>query len=252
MPDSREMAYAVITRDVDGGSPYAAALEGLGLEAVMMPVTMTAPPNDPDALVRAMERGGYQAIVCASARAAGAIVRSRGHAPIPEVWVVGPATARVLSEAQLAPILPDDVRDGATLARALIAQRELAGKRVLVPRAEEGREELIELLRAAGVIVDDIVAYRTIATPADDPAIARGRDLLAAGQAAVCCVFAPSQVAALLALVGIRVLQTRFAAIGETTAEALRDAGAKVVAVAATPTPEGIAKAARAVYPREP
>jgi len=38
----------------------------------------------------------------------------------------------------------------------------------------------------------------------------------------VCAVFAPSQVAALDALVGVRAITARFAAIGETTAAALR------------------------------
>jgi len=246
------MAFVVITRDVDGGSPYAAALEALGLEAVMMPLTQTAPPSDPDALVRAMERGGYQAIVCASRHAAGAIIRAKGHTPIPEVWVVGPATERVLAEAHLSPILPETARDGASLARALVTQRDLAGKRVLVPRAEDGRDDGIAILRAAGVIVDDIVAYRTIAVGADDPAIARGRELLTAGQADLCCVFAPSQVAALDALVGVRKAKTQFVAIGDTTAEALRDAGADRIVVAATPTPAGIANAVAAVYPPIP
>lgn len=246
------MAYAVITRDVEGGSAYAGALEGLGLEAVLMPVTQTAPPSDPGELVRRMERGGYQAIVVASRHAAGAIIRAKGHTPVPEVWCVGPATARVLDEAHLSPILPEAARDSASLARALVTQRELAGKRVLVPRAEDGREEGIAILREAGVIVDDVVAYRTVPVPADDPALARGRELLASGEAAMCCVFAPSQARALDALVGVRKVTTRWVAIGETTAEALRDAGAEVIAVAATPTPEGIANAARAVYPREP
>lgn len=241
------MPYAVITREIDGG--YAAALSALGLETVLMPVTMTAPPKDPDALVRAMERGGYQAILCASARAAGAVIRAKGHTPIPEVWVVGPATARVCEEAHLSPILRDGVKDGASLAHTIIRERDF--KRVLVPRAEEGRDELVEILRAAGVIVDDIIAYRTIATPADDPALARGKQLLEAGTADVCCVFAPSQAAALAALVGIRKTQT-YVAIGDTTAAALFDAGASQVSVAPTPTPEGIAKAVTAVYPREP
>ena len=218
----------------------------------MMPVTQTAPPSDPDELVRAMERGGYQAIVCASARAAGAIIRAKGHAPIPEVWAVGPATARALADAHLAPILPEGARDGASLARALVTQRDLVGKRVLVPRAEDGREEGIAILRDAGVIVDDLVAYRTVPVAADDVAIARGRELLAAGQADVCCVFAPSQARALDVLLGVRAIRTRFAAIGETTADALRAAGAGEVAVAATPTPAGIAKAVAAVYPRAP
>ena len=149
------------------------------------------------------------------------------------------------------PILPETARDGASLVRALLLQRDLAGKRVLVPRAEDGREEGIAMLRDAGVLVDDIVAYRTLTVAADAPAIARGIEVLATGQAAVCCVFAPSQVEALDALIGVRKIDTRYVAIGETTAEALRDAGAKVIAVAETPTPEGIAKAVASVYPQQ-
>lgn len=62
-------------------------------------------------------------------------------------------------------------------------------------------------------------------------------------------MFAPSQVAALDALVGVRRIAARFAAIGETTAVALRAAGAAAVAVADGPTPERLAKAVSAVYP---
>lgn len=258
------MAVAVITRD--GDAAYAAALAALGLETVVMPVTQTAPAADPDALGRAIARGGYRAVVVASARAARELVRaagsaalrerasgatlpelSAGGAALPEVWAVGAATARALGDVPA--IVPDGVRDGASLARAMIAMRALAGERVLVPRAEDGRDDAIAILRDAGAIVDDVVVYRTVPVPADDPAIARGRELLAAGGAAVCVVFAPSQVAALDALVGVSTIVTTWVAIGETTAQALRDRGAAAVAVAATPTPEGIANAVAAVYP---
>jgi len=243
------MAYAVVTRDEEATAPYAAALEPLGFEAVAMPVTRTEPPADPTALVRALAPGGYAAIVCASSRAAAALLAARGQAALPEVWAVGPATARVLGAAHVAAIVPEAVRDGASLARSMLATRALAGKRVLVPRAEDGRDDGIEILRAAGVEVEAVVAYRTVAVTAADPAIARGRELLVTGQAAVCVVFAPSQVAALDALVGVRRIVTGFAAIGETTAIALREAGATVVAIAESPTPAGIAKAVAAVYP---
>jgi uroporphyrinogen-III synthase len=249
------MAYAVVTRDRQGAAPYAAALAPLGLEVVAMPVTRTAPPADPDALARALARGGHAAIVCASARGAAALAAAAAAAAVPaaalpEVWAVGPATARALEAAGLRAIAPPGVRDAGSLARALTAVRALAGARVLVPRAEDGRDEAIAQLRAAGAEIDDVVAYRTVAAPADDPALAEGRVLLAAGGAAVCVVLAPSQVAALAALVALPPLP--FAAIGETTAAALRAAGATRLAVAATPTPAGIASAVRSVYPRTP
>jgi uroporphyrinogen-III synthase len=243
------VAYAVITREADAAAPYAAALAPLGLEGLAMPVTRTAPARDPGELARALAHGGYAAIVVASARAALALQTARGQAVLPEVWAVGPATARALTAAGIPPLVPPVARDAVTLARALVAERTLAGHRVLVPRAEEGRDEAIEILREAGVLVDAVTAYRTVSAAADDPDLAHGLMLLRRGEVAVCAVFAPSQVAALEALVGIRRITARFAAIGETTATALRDAGAAGITVAGAPTPEGLAKAVSAVYP---
>jgi uroporphyrinogen-III synthase len=125
---------------------------------------------------------------------------------------------------------------------------------VLVPRAEEGRVDALEILRAAGAEVVDVVAYRTVAVAADDATLAQGADLLIRGGAAICAVFAPSQVTALAAVMAARdhelaALVTQFCAIGETTAAALRAAGVRDVAVAAAPSPEGMAQAVRSVYP---
>jgi len=243
------VAYSVITREAGAAAPYVAALAPLGLEGLAMPVTRIAPARDPGELARALAHGGYAAIVVASARAALALHTARGQAVLPEVWAVGPATARALTAAGIPPLVPPVARDAVTLARALVAERTLAGHRVLVPRAEEGRDEAIEILREAGVLVDAITAYRTVPAAADDPDLADGLMLLRRGEVAVCAVFAPSQVAALDALVGIRRITARFAAIGETTAAALREAGAAGITVAGAPTPEGLAKAVSAVYP---
>jgi uroporphyrinogen-III synthase len=109
-------------------------------------------------------------------------------------------------------------------------------------------------LRAAGADVVDVVAYRTVPLAVDDPALAEGADVLVRGEAAICAVFAPSQVTALVAAIGARDhelagLVTQFCAIGETTAAALRAAGVRKVAVAPAPSPEGMAAAVRSVYP---
>jgi uroporphyrinogen-III synthase len=243
------VAYAVITREAEAAAPYAAALAPLGLDGIALPVTRTAPARDPGELVRVLAAGGHAAIVVASARAAAALEAARGGAALPEVWAVGPATARALADAGIAARVPPGARDAATLARALVAERALAGQRVLVPRAEDGRDEAIAILREAGADVDAVAAYRTVPAPADDPDLARGLGLLRRGEVAVCAMFAPSQVAALDTLVSVRGLTAQFAAIGETTAQALRDAGAATVVVADRPTPECLAKAVAAVYP---
>lgn len=242
------MAFAVLTRDPASAAAYAAALAPLGLEVVAMPVTRHAAAPDPQALVRAVDAGGYAAIVVASPRAAHELARAAAGRELPEVWAVGPATRRALDIAKLPAHHPPGVRDGAELARRLVAGRALAGRRVLVPRAEEGRVEALDILRAAGAEVVDVVAYRTVAAAASDPEVARGAALLRAG-AAVCAVFAPSQVDALAAIVGpLGRLAARFCAIGETTAAAVRAAGVAEVAVAEAPTPEGMARAVRSVY----
>ncbi|NVB79358.1 MAG: uroporphyrinogen-III synthase [Kofleriaceae bacterium] len=249
------MAFAVLTRDEADARSYAAQLAPLGLDVVAMPVTRTAPAADPNALARALAAEDYAAILVASPRAAHELARAaQATSALSEVWAVGPATKRALEIAKLPAQHPADVRDGVELAKTLVTRRDLAGKRVLVPRAEEGRVEALEVLRKAGAIVVDVVAYRTVAVAPDDPSLAPGADLLVAGRAAVCAMFAPSQVAALAAVVSARGrsiadLATRFCAIGETTASAARNAGIREVAVAPAPTPEGMAQAVRSVYP---
>lgn len=251
------MATAVLTRDPGDAAAYASVLAELGLELIAMPVTRTVSAGDPDALVRALGDGRYAAIVVASPRAAAALAsaaeRAGVHEP-PEIWAVGPATRDVLEAARLPVHLPDEVRDGGELAARLAMSRDLRGERVLIPRAEQGRPEILDTLREAGAIVVDVICYRTVAVDPSDAAVERGAAALASGAAAICAVFAPSQVNALAAILETRgralaSLAVQFCAIGETTAAALREAGVADVAVATAPTPEGMAHAVRSVYP---
>jgi uroporphyrinogen-III synthase len=254
----------VLTRHLAGARVYAATLAPIGLTVIAMPVTRTEAAADPDALVHALDDGEYDAIVVASARAAHELARAAslritgtGIPERAEVWAVGPATKRALDEAAVPATLPPDVRDAAELAARLLEERELAGKRVLLPRAEDGRTEAAELLRDAGAIVVEVIAYRTRPAHADDPLVQDGANALVDGAADVLCVFAPSQVTALAAVLAERGLTLPevvqrgvvVCAIGETTAQALREAGIERVAVATAPTPQGMAHAVRSVYP---
>jgi len=253
---------AVLTRDPADAQPYAKQLAALGLTVLAMPVTQTVAAGDPDALAQALDEGAFDAIVVASARAANELARAVNQArnprttlaELPEVWAVGPASKRALDAAGITAHLPPDVRDGAELAATLVASRNLAGKRVLVPRAEDGRTEGLQILRAAGAVVVDVVAYRTLPAAPDDLAVQPGADALATGRAAVLCVFAPSQVAALVRILAARgtslsAVSAVVCAIGETTASALKAAGIEQVAVAGAPTPEAMARAVGSVYP---
>jgi uroporphyrinogen-III synthase len=246
---------AVLTReDVEA---YAAQLSPQGIEVVAMPVTQQlADATDRDHLARAIQTGPFAAVVVASRHAAiflaAALLRARAT-ELGEIWAVGPATRQSLEDGGLASHYPPGVHDGAELARALIVARDLRGQRVLVPHAEQGRTEAIELLREAGADVVDVVAYRTHAVAADHPSIAAGRELLTGYGVAVCALFSPSQVTALAAIVGpLAEVPTQFCAIGETTAAALRAAGVTGIGVAATPTPDGLATAVRTLLTTTP
>src|SRR5262249_51063993 len=128
-------------------------------------------------------------------------------------------------------------------------------RRVLVPRAEGGRDDAIDRLHEAGVEVVPVTAYRTVPRSADDPSLMIGLDLIAHRRAAVVAFFAPSQVTAPADLLaaragGLDVLDAAVvAAIGPTTAAALAERGVRAAAVAVSPDPAAMASALAAVYP---
>lgn len=254
------MPDAILTREPDAAAPYAAALEPLGLAAVAMPVTRIDPANDDDRAKlanAATHLDRFDAILIASPRAAEALLAAMGGdvtglwgAGAPKVWAIGAASQAALARAGITAAVPAKA-DAAGLAEAVIAGG--MARRILLPRAEGGRDEGIAALEAAGATVEAIVAYRTVAVAADDAAIADGVAALDRG-AALVAMFAPSQVTALDAILAARgsalaKLACPLVAIGATTAAAITAAGATVAAAAESPTPEGMAKAAAAVYP---
>jgi uroporphyrinogen III methyltransferase/synthase len=182
-----------------------------------------------------------------------------GRAMLGRVFAVGPATGRVLEDAGIRCTVDPECDDGRGLAQVLIealgkpeVKPVLRGTRFLVPRAAGGRPELLDTLVYAGATIDAMSVYKTFHADPADETIRAGQRALEEDGAPICCVFAPSQVTALAELVPLRSVEATFVAIGETTAKALRDAGAPRVVAAAQPTPEGIAKAVRSVYPPRP
>ena len=118
------------------------------------------------------------------------------------------------------------------------------GQHVLVPRAAAGRDELIDGLRALGASVSAPVAYRTLAVaPAtlDQTAV-----LLRAGGVAATTVCSPSAVESLVQAIGReRLAQAALVCLGDTTAEAARQADLRVDAVAHKTTMESLVLAVR-------
>ncbi len=285
------MPYAVITRDAEATAPYTVALERLGLDVIAMPVTRSEAvecgldrvlrERSYDAIALASARGARALIEAwrTPPRAGARMVVStwfeqmwgeppdppkpalddQGRATLPRIFGVGPATGRVIEEAGLTCIVDPRADDGEGLAKVLIetlarteAPPVLRGVRILAPRAAGGRHEMLDMLVYAGATIDAMSVYKTFHAEPAEPEIQAGRSALEEGGAPICCVFAPSQVTALAELVLVPSLEATFIAIGDTTAKALRDAGAKRVVASEQPTPEGIAKAVRSVYPPKP
>ncbi|OGS01673.1 MAG: hypothetical protein A2V88_10955 [Elusimicrobia bacterium RBG_16_66_12] len=221
-----------------------------GLRAVVFaPLIKTAPPRSWRALDTAL-RGlcRYDAVVFASATAvdvffdrAKTTMRKRPSPP-PLTAAVGPATAKALARYGWKPsVVPEDAR-----AEGLAAALRLPkGSRVLLPRAERGREILPRLLRKAGARVTLVTAYRTLADHDGRRAL---RQALSSGAQAV--LFAsPSAVESAACALGRERMKRAFlkiaaVAIGPTTASALQTCGVRPAAVSKRPDSESFALAA--------
>lgn len=220
----------VVTRPREQARGLCDALEGRGARTVLFPTIAPRPLADPgrvDAVVGGL--AAYAWIVFTSANAVrffGERLDAAGAALPPGVRVaaVGPATARALAGRGL-PVhaVPEEFRGG-RVAEALGA---VAGRHVLLPRADLGREETVEALRARGAVVHDLTVYHT-APAAPDP---EGRRALDAGVDAVTFT-SPSAARNFATLLGDRAIPllhgTVVACIGPSTADAVRALGVAV------------------------
>jgi len=132
----------------------------------------------------------------------------------------------------------------------LLGDETLRGARVLLPRAEEGREILPEGLRQRGARVDVAIVYRTVGVPLSDEA----RGLLAAGCIDVVTLTSPATVRWLLAELSQRGAAgmggARVAVLGPVTADAAREAGLAPDIVADGGSMEALADAIERDYAR--
>ena len=179
----------------------------------------------------------------------------------PRFAAVGPATARALREAGIAVTVEAADATGAGLGHALRAAGDLAGRRLLLPRASAAGPELPALLRAAGADVREVVAYETVEGPAASlPALAAA---LADPLLGAVVVASGSAVRGLLAIAAVpdagaagsppleAVLRALpFVSIGPSTSGEVRRLGLDLAAEAAAPTVDALADAVLDVLER--
>lgn len=247
--DGRRVA---VTRGKQGGDALTERLRALGAEVLDCPAIAVSPPDAAaqaaaDAVLRRLD--DFDWAVFASGNAVDwtlARLASLGLGPGElsrlRLAAVGPATAERLAGGVRAPDLVPPEASGAALAEALAAQ--VRGRRVLVPRAEEGRPELVDGLRAAGAEVVAPVVYRTV--PAPPESLRPLADALDRGEVDAVVFMSPSAVKSVVAALGARaglLGRTVVAVVGPTTAEAAAAAGLRVDVQPAAARGEALADA---------
>lgn len=242
----------VVTRARPQASAFSGALARLGAEAIEFPTIEIAAPESYEPLDRALgQLAAYDWIIFTSVNGVNRFAARMGTLDIParaaakaQLAAIGPETAKALGALGLtARVVPGEYRAEAILDE--IGMDAMRGKKVLVPRAAEARDVLIETLREWGAIVDVVAAYRTIPGASDT---GRMRALFEAGKIDVVTFTSSSTVKNFAALFPAadmtRLLaQSAVACIGPITEESARAIGIRVDVVAEEYTIAGLTTA---------
>src|SRR4029079_3873346 len=146
-------------------------LDALGAQPVEAPMISIAPPADWGPLDEVCKHAGdFDWIVFSSGQHVGAFIGGLLASPLDlralkgtKLCTVGPATAERLARVGLkVDLVPAESRAEAVV-QAIVAEGSIAGRKVLLPRADIGREVISEELRKRGAEVTEVVAYRTVA-----------------------------------------------------------------------------------------
>ncbi|HTC24920.1 MAG TPA: uroporphyrinogen-III synthase [Gemmatimonadales bacterium] len=223
-------------------------LRGEGLEVREVALLSFGPPADWAPVDQAIFRlPEFKAVAVTSPRAAGAFTaRVAAHRVNPprgqEAWASGAATAEQLRDLFDPVRLPSslvtlDAGAGSLLASAMLSAH--VGSPVLFPCGDARRDELPAVLRAGGIVVEEVVCYRSVLAADQDARRALvGADVL---------LVSSPRVATLAAKVSPRDERPALVAIGPTTAAAARAAGWAPAGVAKRPTVDAVVERIRAL-----
>lgn len=245
------MQRVLITRPRNQAGSFAQALESAGFQAIFFPVIEICPVPDMSELDQALNHlSRYDWVIFTSVNGVEVVwgrFTALGLKGVPgetRVAAIGPKTAQAIRQRGIEPaFIPEEY-----IAEAILpGLGELAGRWVLLPRAEIARKALPEGICREGGVAHEIAVYQTL--PAQPDPIG-----LAALQAGVDVVTftSPSTVHNFITLAeraGIDPLDLpghpQVACIGPITAQASRRAGLEVSIVAESYTTEGLVAALR-------
>ena len=259
----------LVTRTREQASAFSERLRTLGAEPIEFPTIRIVPPSDWRELDRALLRAvqqpdAYAWIVFTSVNGVTITLdrlQALGYAPAQvqhiRIAAIGPATAAALERYGLHATLVPNEYIAESVASGLIAEASqrgtsLAGQTILLARAAEARRILVDSLRQAGAIVEEVAAYFTETVSRDD---AQGRavlDLLQQNQLDIITFTSSSTVRNFLSWLRsyasesnqlVSHISAKVACIGPITAQTARELGLHVEIEASQFTIAGLAEA---------
>ena len=238
----------LVTRPRAQAGDLARALERSGAEVIRFATIRIGDPPDPQALrSAAVDLAQFQWVVFTSVNGVDRFWSTlreiggdaRRFAGV-GVCAIGPATARAVARRGIHPDVVPAEFVAEAMVDALRNVADLAGARILLPRADIARSALPEGLRALGAVVTEVAAYTTLPDGADAPRI---REQVQAGEIDLVTFTASSTVRNFVRLVGSDLGGIEVASIGPITSGTARELGLPVHVEAAEYTIPGLVEA---------
>jgi uroporphyrinogen III methyltransferase/synthase len=223
----------VVTRARRQAADLSDALRELGANVVELPTIEIRPPDDWSALDRAVrEIGEYDWLIFTSVNGVRSFVQRLDASKKDlrdlraRLCAIGPATAAAVEALHLrVNLLPE-----AYVAESVLAafeKMDLAGKRMLLPRAQKARDLIPEGLKRRGARIDVVPAYQTVIP---EQSRDRAAEIFSAGATPDWVTFTSSStVTHFVELCGAKKLDgVRVASIGPITTATARQLGIEV------------------------
>jgi len=218
--------------------PYEAALEAAGFRPVSIPILDFEPAGE-EALAEVLRRPeGYEGVILTSPRAASRLVEALQQHGLDAamwlkktVWTVGPATAATVAAAGF-DLRGEESGEAGRLAERIVAHP--ATRPWLFLCGDRRRDTLPEALHQARTPFEELIVYQT-RERAPDWSPCPSPDWVV--------FFSPLGVEAAMPASETEWKTAQTAAIGPTSAAALRSAGRPAAAVAESPTPAALVEA---------
>src|SRR6184192_3706482 len=243
----------VVTRTRKQASVLSSKLRSLGADIIELPTIRIGPPTDLRKFAELVQDAHmYDWIVFTSANGVEAFfniffklyddAREIGGA---RIAAIGPATAQRVKDFHLHVDLQPEEFVADAVAREFKKQGSIENLRILLVRAEKARDVLPRELSAAGAIVDEAFAYRTVPETRDTSG---ARHQLSQDGADLITFTSSSTVENFLALGLPWPKRMRIASIGPITSKTARDHGLTVDVEARRHDIDGLAQAIREFF----